>query len=302
MNRFVVYTVMVGEYGQLFQPIVTDDRFDYVLYTDSIIDRDYGIWQPRVIYPPYEAIDNKRLSRYPKTHPTVLLSEYDASLYMDANIQIVDHWVYDRFVELYDSGETIAGVQLVETGCDCIYSHSYDMCVRQAEHDYNAVVQMHELRKRGFPEHYGLNENNLIWRRHTPEIKTLDDDWWWWIVNYSHRDQFSYMYCFWSNGIERHFFLPPGEDTCNSSHFNRHYHGNDPNVVRQKWVHFGPFEFLRHKCRTLSENDFERHRRKWLKITKMPWPRLFLFLDGLISVLPWAPRYLYSKVIKPVIH
>lgn len=298
MKKFVIYTVMVGEYGSIFQPLVIDDRFDYILFSNSCTNHDYGIWQVRPIPQPLENTDNKRLSRYPKTHPADLLKEYEASLYMDANIQIVDQWVYDRFIELYESGEDIAGVQLVETGSDCIYSHSYDMCVRQAEHDYNAIVQMHELRKRGFPEHFGLNENNLIWRRHNDKIKKLDEDWWWWIVNYSHRDQFSYMYCFWANNIKRQFFLPPGEDTFNSSHFNRHYHGNNPNVKKQKWVHFGIFEFLRHKCRTLTDKDYERHRKAWLQISKLPFPRLFLFLHGVISVLPWAPRYIFHFVTK----
>ena len=71
---------------------------------DCFISNDFketkqGVWTVREI-PRIVENDNKRLSRYPKTHPETLLADYKASLYIDANIQILDQWVYDRFIEL----------------------------------------------------------------------------------------------------------------------------------------------------------------------------------------------------------
>lgn len=295
MNEFVIYTVMVGDYGSIYQPEIVDSRFDYVIFSNSIREANVGIWEVKR-FPESSANDNKRLSRYPKTHPVTLLSGYAASLYIDANVQIRDQWVYDRFVELYNSSINIAGVQLVYTGRDCIYSHSYDMCVMRAEHDYNAIVQMHELRKRGFPEHFGLNENNLIWRRHNLLVKTVDDEWWWWITNYSYRDQFSYMYCLWKFEITRFLFLPAGEDTGNSSHFRRIPHNELKEVAEKKWVTPNFFEKYRNRCRNSNENLYDLYRLHWLHLTKLPFPRVALFIWGLMVSAIFVLRHIKSRI------
>ena len=187
---------MVGKYGDIFQPLVVDSRFDYVLFTDHFDVDKIGVWQVKRI-PETIHNDNKRLSRYPKTHLKGMLPDYEASLYIDANVQIRDQWVYDRFTELFNKGVEYAGIKLVSTGRDCIYDHSFDIWQFGYENDYNAIIQCAELYRRGFPEHYGLNENNVIYRRHTERMHEVDDEWWWWITHYSFRDQFSFMYCLW---------------------------------------------------------------------------------------------------------
>ena len=106
MNKFVVFTVLTGNYEAVQQPALTDSRFDYVLFTNDV-QSSAGVWSVRPI-PEVITGDNKRLSRYPKTHPETLLADYKASLYLDANIQIRDQWVYDRVVELYEKGVEFA--------------------------------------------------------------------------------------------------------------------------------------------------------------------------------------------------
>ena len=86
MKKFVIYTVQTGGYDNVQQPLVVDERFDYILFTDSADAKQKGVWQVRSI--PYQNADLTRLSRYPKMHPNELLSDYAASLYIDANIQI----------------------------------------------------------------------------------------------------------------------------------------------------------------------------------------------------------------------
>ena len=194
MSDFVVFTVLVGDYDDILQPLVVDKRFDYILFSNDIKETDIGVWSVRQ-FPNVVENDNKRLSRYPKTHPETMLAEYKASLYIDANIQILDQWVYNRFVELYEKKIEYAGIKLVLTGRDCIYEHSFDMCQNLLEHDYIAIKQCHRLHELGFPRHFGLNENNVIYRIHTEKMQAMDEEWWEWIMNYSSRDQFSLMYC-----------------------------------------------------------------------------------------------------------
>lgn len=281
-SKFVIYTVMVGDYGSIHQPIAVDDRFDYILFSNNIKQSEAGIWQVRPI-PEVVKKDNKRLSRYPKTHPETLLAEYDASLYIDANIQIADSWVYERFIKCFEKNYDTAGIQLVLTGRDCIYRHSYDMCTTRAEHDYNAIRQCNAMMKRGFPEHFGLNENNVIFRTHNEKMRRVDKEWWWWISNYSFRDQFSYMYCFWKYGINRNLFLPAGEDSRNSPHFVFHQHNEIESVSKNKWVHCGLFEWLRNQSRLQTKCSYAKYCEHWVTLCKSPFPQLALFFWGICA-------------------
>jgi len=293
-NRFVIFTVMVGKYGDIYQPKCVDKRFDYILFSDIVSEDNLGVWQVRRIKNSRE-LDNKRLSRYPKTHSVELLSQYEASLYIDANIQIVDEWVYSRFIDLVDTNVFLAGVKLVSTGRDCIYRHSYDMCVVKAEHDYNAIEQMHALYQKGFPEHFGLNENNLIFRRHCGVVAEVENEWWQWIRKYSYRDQFSFMYCLWKYNIPRVLFLPDGEDTGSSKHFIRHSHNDIPEVASQKWVKTGLFETIRNIIRQ-QPNCYNKYCEQWVKLRVLPFPKLSLLIWEGIAIFYQAPRYVARKL------
>lgn len=279
---------MVGGYDDIVQPSIIDNRFDYILFSNDFEIEYVGVWIVRKI-PDVIKNDNKRLSRYPKTHPETLLSEYDFSLYIDANIQISNQWVYDRFVELAEKDVEFAGVKLVLTGRDCIYRHAYDICARRIAHDYETIVQMHELYKRGFPEHFGLNENNIIFRKRTEKMARADEEWWWWITNYSFRDQFSYMYCLWKHGIKIEYFLPIGWDARNNENFILYEHDDNKGVKSVKIVKRGLFECLRNGCRNISSPKYEYYCEKWVELCKAPNPKLSLFLLGIKACIVESP-------------
>lgn len=285
MNEFVVYTVLTGNYEDIIQPQVVDDRFDYVLFSNDS-QNSVGIWNVRPI-PSVVSRDNKRLSRYPKTHPESLLSDYKASLYIDANIQILDRWVYERFLQLFEQGIEYAGIQLALTGRDCIYDHAFDMCQWRVEYDHVAIRQCHALYKNGFPHHFGLNENNVIFRIHNERMKTVDEEWWNWITNYSRRDQFSYMYCLWKHNVEINYFLPAGEDTRNGSHFRLIDHNGRKNVKTSKTVKLGLYRSLYIKCKSFNP---DRSLYKWRKIYESRSPLVALYLDSLITIISSIPE------------
>lgn len=286
MKSFAVYTALVGGYDDVLQPLVTDERFDYILFSNDINEDNVGIWQVRPI-PNVVKDDNKRLSRYPKTHPETMLGDYKASLYIDANIQILDQWVYDRFIELYGQGVEYAGIKLVLTGRDCIYEHAFDMCQNLLEHDYVAIKQCHRLYELGFPRHYGLNENNVIFRTHTARMQATDSEWWEWIVNHSSRDQFSYMYCLWKYKVTVNYFLPEGEDARTSKHFRLVDHDGRQNVIKTKVIKRSPIEKLRVKSKSFQP---ERHRKRWLDFCESSHPVTALYIDGVITIISSIPR------------
>lgn len=286
MKEFAIYTVLTGGYDDILQPKVIDSRFDYILFSNDIKDGEAGIWSVRPI--PLVVNDSgKRLSRYPKTHPEELLSDYKASLYIDANIFICDQWVYDRFVELYNNQIEYAGVKLVLTGSDCIYEHSFDMCQTLVEHDYVAIKQCHKLYEQGFPQHFGLNENNVIFRIHTEKMKKTDEEWWDWILNYSNRDQFSYMFCLWKNNVVINYFLPEGEDARNGEHF--HLVSHNKGINKKKVIKRGFIEKFRIKSRSFQ---YEKSKKRWVEIIKSPHPILSLYLNGAASILYNIPNFI----------
>lgn len=294
MKEFVVYTVLVGGYDDVLQPKVVDDRFDYILFSNDFKETKQGVWSVREI-PRVVENDNKRLSRYPKTHPETLLSDYKASLYIDANIQIQDQWVYDRFVELYEQNIEYSGIKLVLTGRDCIYEHSFDMCQVLVEHDYVAIKQCHLLHELGFPRHFGLNENNIIFRIHTERMKTTDEEWWNWVLHHSSRDQFSYMYCLWKHKVEVNYFLPVGEDSRTSTHFCLIDHNNRQDVLRSKAVKRSLFERLRTKSKSF---ELDKHRQRWTKLCESSHPVLMLYVDGIFTIFTNLPRLAKSFINK----
>lgn len=307
MKKYVIYTILTGGYDDILQPLVIDVRFDYVLFSNDFKEENIGVWQvrPIPIPPEIKPNDNQRLSRYPKMHPETLLAEYEASLYHDANIQITDQWVYERFVELIDKNVDYAGMQLSvlateynKTPRDDVYEHAYDMCMRGVIHDTEAIKECNTLYKNGFPEHFGLNENGIIFRRHNERMQQVDEMWWWWIVNYTKRDQLCYMYCLWENNIPLVYFLPPGENLYNTSHLCIQHHDNKEVVKSRKFIKdYRFFEKIRLKTRGMNQSTYDYFLRQWVWIIKRRNPLIWNFLLGIIFGFIYAPRKI-SRMIK----
>lgn len=294
MKDFVIYTVLVGNYDEILQPKAVDDRFDFVLFSNDIDAPQKGVWAINRI-PDVVKDDNKRLSRYPKTHPETMLSEYKASLYIDANIQILDTWVYERCLELYNQNIEYAGIRLVLTGRDCIYEHAFDMCQNYYDHDYRVIKQCREMYKAGFPQHFGLNENNVIFRIHTDRMKDTDEEWWDWILNYSFRDQFSYMFCIWKHGISLNYILPKGEDTRNGNHFSLVNHDGREDVVKVKVVKRSIIEKMRIRSKSFN---VKKSLKQWENQYKSSCPVFRLHFDGILSIIINLPKIITYTLSK----
>ena len=67
MNKFVIFTAVVGNYDEILQPKVVDDRFDYILFSNDIKEKNIGVWQVRPIN--YINEIQTKIARWVKTHP-----------------------------------------------------------------------------------------------------------------------------------------------------------------------------------------------------------------------------------------
>ena len=203
-KRYVIYSAMVGAYDDILQPKVVDERFDYILFSNDIKDERVGVWQVRPIA--YHNEDRTRICRYVKTHPEELLKEYEVSVWMDASIQIQTKYLYDRVVELDKRGELVSSMW--HPARQCIYAEAFAVLRMRVEYEDVIVRTCQYLRKEGYPRNNGLCETGITYRKHqNVQVAKVDALWWKCIENYSRRDQLSFNYALWKNGVSCEYLL-----------------------------------------------------------------------------------------------
>ena len=128
-------------------------------------------------------------------------------------------------------------------------------------------------------------------------MKKVDDEWWWWILNYSYRDQFSYMFCLWKYNIKRVYFLPEGLDAHNNNYFVFTDHNSSNVVSAKKWVKTGFFEARRNINRNRCKMDYDRYCHHWVTMCKMPCPKFLLFFWGIAIDIWNVPKRMITRRI-----
>ncbi len=196
-----VYTCVTGQYdsmAHLKSHEYLDPAWDYILYTDNeslLSAHTYGAWDVRPLE--YDRLDPVRNSRWHKTHPHVLLQHYDQSLWADGNVNILTDFLFQKIrTEHHD---LLIPRHFART---CIYQEA--AAVKAAGIDDPALVDAEVALEKaaGFPANYGLNETNILYRRHkNPEIIQFMDEWWAMIEKYSKRDQLALSFILWKHGI-----------------------------------------------------------------------------------------------------
>jgi hypothetical protein len=289
MQKYVVYSSLVGAYDDIRQPVVIDERFDYVLFTDRPYKSKEGIWNIRPIC--NEDTGNMLLSRYVKCHPTKVLEEYEASLYLDANIQIATQHVYDRFFELLETDVEWGGIK--HPSQNCVYEEICAIIDLKWVHDYDTVNWYGRIKKDGFPEDWGLYENNVIFRRHTTRVEEVGTLWWQTLIEGCKRDQFSLMYALWKYRPNMGLFLPEGEcPRLNSKDFN--YYEHNPHIRELK---LGVFERVRRSfLRSSYSNIRIGYRNLFDRLSRYKCPRVMLFIWEGLSAFIVGPKTLIDAI------
>ena len=216
MKQYVIYTAIIGNYDTIHQPLVVDDRFDYILFSDCIKEKQIGVWQVRQI--DYHHDIQVKTARYVKTHPHTLLSNYQSSVWIDASFLITSNYIYERTAELTHNHCVIA--THLHQDWTCTYQEMLSMIRYQWESEDVTLQWGRYLRKEHFPRWIGTWETGVLFRMHTnPRIVELDEKWWHCIDLYSRRDQYSFRYVLWKLQIDCISFLPVECDVRNQEHY-----------------------------------------------------------------------------------
>lgn len=214
-QRIAVYTCFFGNYDTLENPICTPDNIDYYVITDQLIPNG-SIWK-KVDISLYENIlkgySNVEKNRWFKMFPDKVFSDYRYSVYVDGNVVPVTD--FTEFINKIGN----PGIAM--------YNHSTNNCVYQ-EALYNKYrikkisakdvdKQVAHLKKEGMPIHYGMTTCNVIARDHySPISQKLMENWWEEFMNGCRRDQLSFPFVVWKNGIAMKDIARLGPDVWSS--------------------------------------------------------------------------------------
>ena len=195
----VVYTCITGDYDNLIQHTYIDKDYDYICFTDNqkLIDKKIvGIWKIKPLL--FNKLDNTKNARWHKINYFNCVSEYSQSIWVDASIDILTDYIFKQ-IENSDKNIIIP----LHYRNDCIFQECDYVLECRRDTEENVEIVRKFLKSQNMPEHYGLNETNIIYRNHSwGMLPIIMKDWFECIEKYSKRDQLSCSYAMWKNGVK----------------------------------------------------------------------------------------------------
>lgn len=222
--RIAVYVAITRNYDSIKLPEELDPRIDYVLFSDAPVP-DCGVYQVRPI--PYFNDDPVRRARFVKTHPHLLLQDYDIAIWVDSNIMLLgDFWpLIQSFIA---AKKVVAGnyhpcrTSVYEEGKTCI----------KFGNDSPAIIrkQMKNYRRCKFEHHDLVETNVMMFDLREERAHRLLDLWWAELERHSKRDQLSFNYCAARLGLDWHRLTGGSIPVLNHPNFALmvHDHGQGP--------------------------------------------------------------------------
>lgn len=223
-KKLVIYTAIIGSsYDQLLQPLSIRDDVDYICYVKkgTITVAANGIWQIKEV--DYDNRDNTRIARYVKMHPHVLLPNYEYSLWIDGNVQIIDKSIYNIIDGKINNDVLVSSLSHPHT--NCCYDDAYICIASHKDNIWRILAQIAFLKIHRFPKNFGLYETNVLFRNHiSKKVVEFNEAWWSLLSRFSRRDQLGCTYCMRKVGIPMDYFLDKGYCARNSTLFKYYPH------------------------------------------------------------------------------
>jgi len=215
LKHIVIYTCITGGYDELLEPMVVEPRVDYICVSDGA-PRQGSVWRHLPL--PLNMGDAAANSRYVKMHPHILFPQYDISIYVDGNIQLL-------------APITDLASEAMEHASIALYQHSFRNCVYEEARECSAIghdwhwriiAQMSRYRRDGFPTSWGLFEGNVIIRSNgNPDMANLMEMWWNEYLSGVRRDQLSLTYLAWKSSTKI-YNLGPSDPRDMRAYFSLH--------------------------------------------------------------------------------
>lgn len=198
-DRIAVYTCNIGGYDKYREPSIISKHCDYY-YVSDIEPPAHSVykWINPADIVPASVSSPSMINRYVKIFPDLLFPDYEYSIYLDANVQIVNE--IDKYVKRIERSGIAAFKHHTRKS---IYQEGA-VCGLFGLVDKETVCnQMYDYYKQGMPYEFGMFEMNVIVRKHmSPICKQLMKQWWQELETRCKRDQLSFTYILWKNGFK----------------------------------------------------------------------------------------------------
>lgn len=195
-KKIAVYTVITGDYDTLIPPLHCPSAgVDFICFSDRLTDDP--IFEVRPL--PDVPGDAVRRSRFPKINSHLVLPEYDVTVYVDANLLVVQKDIR-AYAETVLAQHPVA--KFIHNERDCLYREAEACLQRNLDRSEIINGQMAAYRAAGFPAAFGLGTNCVLFRRHKDaKVVAANELWWQEYLAHSHRDQLSFDYVRWKTDL-----------------------------------------------------------------------------------------------------
>ena len=200
-KKIAVYTVLFGNYDSI-KTIKTKNAFcDYYIFTDLPVPKESGWIKIDYNFPSKIKDDPVLKNRFMKMHPHLLFPNYEYSIYLDAVFEIR----LDIYRLMARMNKQLLGLFDYHSKQICTYVEA-ETIIRINKAPKELVIrQMEKYKNEGFPTNFGFCECACIIRKHNNKqcIKVMNDWWEEFTKSGTKRDQLSFMYCVWKNGMNK---------------------------------------------------------------------------------------------------
>ncbi|MEX2014759.1 MAG: glycosyltransferase domain-containing protein [Candidatus Saccharimonadales bacterium] len=227
-RRIAVYTSLTKNYDLLKLPEIIDERFDYIAYSDDPID-GMGVFDVRKLNQPDFKTDSSRATRYPKTHPHVLLKSYEVAVWMDASMMIVGDLapLVDEFIK---SGRPIGNATHPHRQS---LHEELEACIDLGKDDVEILKkQLQFYDSINFDTSDLANNGVMLFNLNHPKLNRVMENWWEQICRFSKRDQLSFNYALFKNKANRYKLTEPPADVRNYPAFVFVPHTTEPKILK----------------------------------------------------------------------
>lgn len=233
-NKIVIYTAIVNKYDSIKLPEYINNDFDYIVFTDQDI-QNTGVWQIRPIT--YFHKDPTKTARYIKTHPHILLNDYDTAVWIDANITIIND--IKELIDNFLLSNCIIGA-IPHPKRKTIYQE-FRACKKRRKDEISIMqTQIKKYKKDNFTHNDLIETNFLSFRLNNTKINDFLNFWWNEIFFHSKRDQLSINYAIAKFHINWHKLIQKPYSARNhpSLAYTEHDNNNGPAIKLINNLHF----------------------------------------------------------------
>lgn len=199
VGKIAIYTSIFGNYDTINEPMFKSENCDFFIITDQEIKNE-SIWKKieSDFIPGFSDLDNYHKSKFCKLHPHLLFPDYDYSIWIDGNVQIVGD-LYPLITRLKDKEIGMYGNPLH----NCIYTEAEYMIQNRRVDKKNVEHQLDYYQYKGFPKKFGMRECSIIVRHHkSKECIEIMKDWWEHLNKFTMRDQLSLPFILYEKGYK----------------------------------------------------------------------------------------------------